>query len=472
MILYDFELIEQYAIRKARMSFWHYRLLINPTMIKGWWQKEIADELQAFYVRLKKGERPILVIEAPPQFGKSSQIVDFITWLIGQDPDSKTIYTSFSNRLGVRANARVQRVLESKIYAKIFPQRKVKRQKTQDIIELPNGTGYFRNTTVLGSITGETLDLGVIDDPIKGREAASSENTRTKTWDWFTNDFFTRFSEKAGFIVIATRWHLEDPTGRIIKTFTNARHLSYPAIAEKDEKNRKTGESLFPEHKSVAFLIERKKTLSEIGWLSLYQQNPVLESGHIIKTDNFGYYAQPPKIKYRAIFADTAQKTKEHNDYTVLLCAGLGDDGKLYILDLARRKVEAPELLILAKTFWAKHKAQNIQAFGVLREMVVEDAASGTGLIQTIKKESKIPIRALTRQKDKFSRLLDVLPMISSGYVMLDENAPWVSDFINECAAFSADDTHDFDDQVDVLIDAISAILCKNDSLKNWANFL
>ena len=60
-----------------------------------------------------------------------------------------------------------------------------------------NHDGDFRNTTVQGQITGFGLDLGVIDDPIKGRAEASSLANRDKTWNWLTDDFFSRFSDKS-----------------------------------------------------------------------------------------------------------------------------------------------------------------------------------------------------------------------------------------------------------------------------------
>ena len=100
----DIELLEQLAIQEARESFWAYRRFMNPKMKVGWWQKEMAAELQLFYEQLSAGQRPKLVIEAPPQHGKSKMIVEFITWVAGKNPDLKTIYTSFSERLGVRAN--------------------------------------------------------------------------------------------------------------------------------------------------------------------------------------------------------------------------------------------------------------------------------------------------------------------------------------------------------------------------------
>jgi hypothetical protein len=144
-----------------------------------------------------------------------------------------------------------------------------------------NHDGDFRNTTVQGQITGFGLDLGVIDDPIKGRAEASSLANRDKTWNWLTDDFFSRFSDQAGMVMIGTRWHLDDPIGRWIERFPETTILNYSAIAEEDEPYRKKGVPLFPEHKSLAFLMERKKLYTRGAWESLYQGHPIVVGGGI-----------------------------------------------------------------------------------------------------------------------------------------------------------------------------------------------
>nr|DAM40610.1 MAG TPA: large terminase [Caudoviricetes sp.] len=86
----------------------------------------------------------------------------------------------------------------------------------------------------------------------------------------------------------------------------------------------------------------------------------------------------------------------------------------------------------------------------------IEDKSSGTGLIQKIRRENNIPVRAVTPQKDKYTRVLDVVGYIESGYVNLPNVATWVSDFVDECEKFTADNSHLHDDQVDTLTMAIS----------------
>lgn len=109
----DIDLLEQLAVIEARQSFWAYRQYINPGLKLGWWQYEVSQVLTEFKRELEAGNRPKYVIEAPPQHGKSVQIIDFISWLSGHLPDTRSIYTSFSERLGVRANMRMQRIMSS-----------------------------------------------------------------------------------------------------------------------------------------------------------------------------------------------------------------------------------------------------------------------------------------------------------------------------------------------------------------------
>lgn len=461
-------LIEAVKIKAARADFNEFRRYIHPKNDTGWFQKDAADHLQQFYADLVAGKRPKLVIEAPPQHGKSSIIIDFIAWLSGKIPDNRTIYTSFSERLGIRANLSIQRMVTGSQFKKTFPDFAIpeknvvsisaQKLRNREVLEFINAEGYFRNTTVQGSITGESLDLGVIDDPIRGRKDANSKTVRDNVWDWFTDDFFTRFSENAGLLCILTRWHVDDPIGRLIESDPSVKVLKYKAIAEVDEPRRKAGDALFPGLKSLEFLNERKKTMNNSSWMALYQQSPIVQGGEIIKGADFGRYRQLPEIRWRAIFGDTAQKKKEANDYQVAECWGLGVDGRLYLIDMLRDKFEAYELEKRFPDFWAKHKARDT---GALRFFGIEDKSSGTELIQRMKYTitPAIPVKAISRSLDKYTRLQDVLGFIESGHVMLPESAPWVSDFIAECESFTADDAHDHDDQIDPMIDAINMMM-------------
>ena len=479
----DLDLIEEHYIRKARTDFWTYRRLMNPTMIEGWWQKEVAGHLQQFYYDFVAGLRPVLILEAPPQHGKSFQIIDLCTWIAGLDPNLRTIFASYSDRLGTRANLRSQRTYDSERYQAIFPETKIKQSRrlgavesnflrTTEILEFIGKEGSFRNTTVMGGITGEGLDIGLMDDATKGRAEARSKTVKQKTIDWLTDDFFTRFSELAGLINIQTRWAVDDVAGFMREKFDNVKTLSYPAIAIEDEKHRMKGEPLFPELKSLEFLLKRKSILSTPSWLSLYQGNPIIEGGEIIKGKWFLRYTKPPVFKYRKIYADTALKDGEENDFNVFL--EIGSTGKgIYVLDRFKKKLEVPDLEPRIKDFWNGCKKRDSVISGKLRSLMVEDKASGIGLIQGIKRKGKIPIKGIERtSKSRYERVNDVLGYIESGYVHLPEDAPWVADFLNVCEEFTADDTHAYDDDIDPLVDAINDMIVSTKGIEIWEDLL
>ena len=309
----DLELVEELAVVEARENFWAYRQWLNPDILTGWWQELIACELQAFEQRLNLGMRPYLVIESPPQHGKTRQVTEGVSWMSGRNPDLKTIYTSYSDDLGISVNRNLQRIYDSPRYRRAFPGTALsmtnvatpqagRPQRNSSMLEYVGRDGHFRNTTIDGQITGQGLGLGLIDDPIKGRAEAQSKRTRDKVWNWLIDDFFTRFSEEAGMIFTMTRWHVDDPISRFLERFPRSRVVRFPAIAIKDEKYRKQGEPLFPEHKSLEFLLERKQAMTIGSWEALYQQNPIVVGGEIFPVEKMVHAPKPgPKECKRTV---------------------------------------------------------------------------------------------------------------------------------------------------------------------------
>lgn len=437
----SFDLIARRWELKSRESFYTYRKYINyPKFIDGDFTRSITLDLQQFYNDMVAGLRPLLIIMAPPQHGKSCGLTDFASWFLGKLPDNKIIYGSFSDRLGIRANRTIQRILDSDKYHGIFPECVIggKRVvtaggllKNNEIIETSAG-GFFRNTTVKGSVTGEGLDLGLIDDPLKGRKAANSKAERETVWDWLTDDFMTRFSEFAGTIMILTRWHIDDPAGRMIDQLGDIEKETNGKVkVRKYEAINKEGLALFPEHKSLEFLKLRKSTMQPGNWQSIYQQNPVLTGGNIIKSEWWQWGTKRPKIKYRFIVADTAQKKNNWNDYTVLQAWGMDYNNEIHLLDQHRKRMSSPELRKEAEEFYNRHNGIKNEP---LRGMWIEDKSSGSGLIQELEIK-KLKIHAVQRSVDKIERANDCGPEIESGKVWLYKDVPDVNVIVDEASA-------------------------------------
>jgi len=469
----DLDLIDQLCVCEAKKSFHAFRQYIHPKRIQSWFVFELDKAMQEFFEDFIGHKKPKLAISTPCQHGKSLMVIDFSAWITGKIPDNKIIFASFSDRLGVRANNAVQRIMSTEKYKKIFPDVQIGSTCNNEIITIKDREGYFRNVTAGGAVTGESLDLVCMDDIVKGRQEANSQTVRERTWDWVTDDLFTRFSEDAGLLLVSTRWHVDDPFSRLMGHLGDKlKVINYPAIATCDEPHRKEGEALFPELKSLEFLTSIKAIMAASSWLSLYQGNPTISGGEIIHTSWFQYYTVIPLLEYRMMYADTAQKTKERNDFSVLQVWGKGQDGRAYLIDQLRGKWEAPELEIQTIAFWNKHKHSHIYEQGQLRGLKIEDKASGTGLIQKIKTivDPLIPITGIERTTDKYTRVLDILGYISSGYVYLPSDAPWLSDFLAECEAFTSDDSHLHDDQIDPMCDAINDLVSVNGEMGVWSS--
>jgi predicted phage terminase large subunit-like protein len=194
----------------------------------------------------------------------------------------KTIYASYSDELGVMRNMTLQRTLKHQRYRLLFPATRAGvsgYQANSNVIEFAGRRGSFRNVTVNGQVNGMELNLGIIDDPVKGQAEAMSQTIRDKTWDWFTHDFMGRFAKNSALLIIMTRWHLDDLLGRLSNRDPVVKVLRYPALAEEPSEYRDAGEALFPEFKPLEMLLERQRILTQSGWEALYQQNPIVVGG-------------------------------------------------------------------------------------------------------------------------------------------------------------------------------------------------
>ena len=458
--------------RAARAGFAPFVLFTTPNYKMGWVHREICETLEKFLQDVRDGKSPRLMISMPPRSGKSELVSrKFPAYAFGVDPDLQIIATSYGADMAQRFNRDVQRVIDNDLYKAAFPDTSLNAGKsnnsqgayirTSDLFEIVGHTGSYRSCGVGGGITGMGADILIIDDPVKDRKSANSATVRQSIYEWYTSTAYTRLSPGGGVIVMCTRWHVDDLLGMLLKEEQNGGDkwhvINYPAIAEHDEPHRRAGEALHPERYPLDSLLKIKGAVGSADWASLYQGRPTALGGNIIKSGWFKRYKQLPELKYRLVDADTALKTKEANDFSVFGCGGLGKEGNLYITDWRRGKWEAPDLKRNAIDFWIKQLAMKN---GVCRDFCVEDKASGTGLIQEIKRGTPpIPIRGIERDTDKLTRLQDVLGYIEAGRVYIPENAPWVSDFIAECEAFRGDMKHAHDDQVDVLVDLITLTL-------------
>ncbi len=224
--------------------------------------------------------------------------------------------------------------------------------------------------------------------------------------------------------------------------------LSLPAIAEMDETLhyqdlfgahqilRQAGDLLHPERESQKVLDQMRIALGEYHFAGQYQQQPAPLGGGMIQTDWFMRYdAAPATFECIVQSWDTANKVTELADYSVCSTWGICS-GQYFLLDVLREKMDFPQLRKTVQAHAFKWQPQSI---------LIEDKASGTQLIQDLKREMR-SIRAVQPQDDKIMRMHSQSAIIENGAVFLPEHAPWLPAFLHEMSYFP-NGRHD--DQVD-----------------------
>ena len=453
---------------------WHVLEPAQP-YVHGWHIDAISEHLEA--VTAKQINR--LLINVPPGTMKSMMTsVFWPAWEWGARgmPFIRFIGASHEEGLATRDNMKMRRLVASEWYQARWPTELQGDQNQKTYFE--NQAMGWRQSCPVRSMTGRRGDRVLWDDP----HSVEDSHSRTKLEEAkriFKETLPSRLNnpESSAIVIVMQRLAENDISGEILANDYGYVHLCLPMEFEANRKcvtsigfsdpRKEDGELLFPERFPREVVDRDKLIMGSHASAGQFQQRPSPRGGNLIKGEWFKRYTQHPMLHYRVIYADTAQKTAEHNDYSVFECWGYGDDGKIYLLDLIRGKWEAPELERRALSFWAKHAALDPTYIGALRYMKIEDKASGTGLIQKL----QLPVSGIERLKDKYTRLLDVLGYIEAGFVCIPEEDHFVSDFVSECESFTANDSHPFDDQVDPMIDAITDMIVGRVSSDDFGTF-
>lgn len=460
----------------------------------NWHHQLIAERVQDVI----DGRIRNLVINVPPGSSKTELVaINLMARGLALNPRARFLHISYSDDLALLNSQTARELVQSDEFQELWPLAiadDAKSKKRWNVLVNGKKAGGVYAVSLGGQITGFRAGhmapgwqgAIIIDDPLKVADANSKPRRAKANRDLIATVKSRRANPDTPIIVIMQRLAVEDVTGFIRAGNLGGEweHLVIPALiddeyvaglpehiqplVERGERDEKGRFSYWPYKEPLAELLQLEAgagtdsdgaRVSRYVFSSQYQQAPKPLGGDLIQGAWFRRYGVPPKLLYRKIYVDTAQKTAERNDCSVFQCWGMGEDGRIYLLDQIRGKWPAPELKRRAKDFWAKHKAETGKLTGALRRMEVEDKASGTGLIQDIAEEGNIPIVGIPRGRDKLTRVMDIQSYLEAGLVCIPEDAPWVSDFIAECEAFTADDTHAHDDQIDPMVDAIDDML-------------
>ncbi|MCC6584510.1 MAG: hypothetical protein IT271_12470 [Chitinophagales bacterium] len=276
--------LELVARREARKNFLLFIKYTKPDFEINWHHALLAQKLQLF----AEGKIKKLMVYLPPQVGKSEMSTRRLpSYVLGKNPDKRIAICAYNQTFASQFNRDIQRIIMDPTYSNVFPGTKLneKNSKTEglgnflrnsEMFEVVGYRGRVKSVGVGGALTGTSVDMGIIDDPIKDAKEAFSGVFRDRLWDWYISVFKTRLHNKSQQLITLTRWHEDDLAGRILKSEPDWEIVTLPAVREdliNDYDPRQIGEAIWPSRHSLE-RYEEIKRLNPLIYVSLYQQRP------------------------------------------------------------------------------------------------------------------------------------------------------------------------------------------------------
>jgi len=341
----------------------------------NWFHETYYGLLQLFF----EGKVPRLIVSVPPQHGKSEgSSRRGIAWCLGQFPHKKIALVSYNHPFAAKFNRDVQRIIDDSKYRGIFPNTKINGKnvvtnsswlRNSEEFEIVENTGGLKTIGVGGGLTGNTVDLLVMDDLYKDYADATSPTISERVWEWYTTVAKTRLHNNSQELIVFTRWSENDLVGRLeeqglVHTLKEGEDplevansmpkdhflkINFEALKESEPNEldpREYGVALW-DVKHDAEKLNATRKLDVPKFEALYQGNPKSKEG-LLYGDGFKTYSYIPSGQ-RFNYTDTADTGSD------FLCSVsyVVNNGYAYVLDIVYddRKNEITEPIV-AQSLW------------------------------------------------------------------------------------------------------------------------
>lgn len=316
---------------ECRESLLQFTELTKPEYAASSHHSHICDALEA----VERGDIDRLMIFMPPRHGKSELTTRrFPAWAVGRKPTRQIITGTYAQDLATDFGRDVRNIIATEEFQAVFPGVRLRQDSKSANRWHTNHSGSYAAVGRGGPATGRGAHLLILDDLFKDRMEAYSSAIRDQAWGWYTTVARTRLMPKGSIVYTTTRWHEDDPAGRILNgaRASDWEIIEFPAIDD-------SGQALWPEWYPLDVLERIRDDLPAQDWQSLYQQQPQPEQGTFFKRDWFWRYDPddiPTVRKYlTSDFAVTDEADANDPDYTEIGIHGVQFDGeslKLYLL--------------------------------------------------------------------------------------------------------------------------------------------
>jgi predicted phage terminase large subunit-like protein len=396
-----------------------------------------------------------LVVSMPPQHGKSELCSKYLpAWYLGRYPDRRVILTSYEADFAASWGRKARELLEH--WGHLFGVKVHRRSGAAARWDLDGREGGMTAAGVGGPITGKGVHLLIVDDPIKNDEEARSSTFRQKQWEWWQAVATTRLRPGALIIVIQTRWHRDDLTGRILRQAeVKGRHwriVKFPALAEdQDELGREQGEALWPEVFTKERLETVKATRTNYYWQAMYQQNPQAE-GSVEWPDSFfgpdiWFNEWPDSWLCKAVALDPSKGTEskfgDYSAFAMIMVSG----GIVYVdADLSIRNTA-----VICETAVEIHKRFQPDWFGVetnqFQQLLAEDLQR-----RAQEREVLMSLFGINNQVNKLVRIRRLTPLLSQRRIRFKGDSPGARLLVEQMRDFPNGDHDDGPDALEMAV--------------------
>lgn len=411
--------------------------------------------------RVVAGLCPRLIINISPRAGKTElAVINFISWCMGNFPESHFIHASYSKTLAANNTYAVRSIMQMGEYRAVFghsalmndSRAKDHFQTSHGGVVYAAGTGGTITGFGAGGMTDGFAGAIIIDDAAKAGEG-DSDTMRKNVIDWYSNTMESRRNNPdTPVIIIQQRLHENDLAGWLLDGGNGEQWelLKIPAIDE-------SGASFWPEQFPIDML-ERMQGANPYVFAGQYMQEPAPLGGGDFKTDNIQIIdALPAGLSFVRGW-DLAGTTKKTSDHTASVKMAI-KDGITYIAEaiqfkggpdeVERRIVQTASLD--GKNTFSSYPQDPGQA-GVAQARTISRLLAGQRFEFT------------TESGDKRLRASPFAAQVNAGNVRMLK-APWNTEYLHTLGVFP---NGKHDDLVDASSRAYNRI---NASTYTWSGF-
>ena len=468
VVTLDPEAMALAQVELRRRDFHRFLRKTMPSFVDGWLYEDMCQRLRKFHDDVRAKKSPRLMISLPPRHLKSQTCsVRFPVWCLLQNPHWEVVVASYGQDLANKFSRFARQLIEYDPYIKtLWPWAQVA-QNQSAVQEWRLDTraklgGTFKATSKGAGLTGSGADVLICDDLLRDAEEADSLTVREHVWDWYNSVALTRLAPGGGVLVIGTRWHEHDLSGRLLAEAKRDQNvdqwdvIEYRALAEHDEPHRKAGEVLLPGRFTVEQMERIRATMAPRWWEALYQQRPSAAGGNLFKEERFKRYLARPDDFDCLIQAWDLRFGKSRDSGSFVVGWVLGRRGPdFYVLDEERGRWSYAESRDAIRRLTARWPDAITK--------LVENKANGPAIESDM--EGELPgILLYDPRGDKYQRAERILPLVLSGNVYFPDAAvePWARDAMAELVAFPRGAN---DDRVDVLSMGLGYLLERRDEM-------